>query len=129
MDDSRRCTAHSSQTGKRCKKAAILGGNVCTSHGGRAFQVQKSAKQRLAELVEPALEGLHLALKSGEIPSIVKAAQIVLDRTGFHPSRAIELYGQNGGPVEIQTIDVESMSPECREVLLREFRHLLPEKR
>ena len=129
MNESRRCTAHSSQTGKRCKKAAILGGNVCTSHGGRAAQVQRSARERLAELIEPALEGLLKALKSNDLPTIVRASQIVLDRCGFHPSRAIELYGQNGGPVEIQTIDVESMSPESREVLLREFRHLFPEKR
>jgi hypothetical protein len=52
-------------------------------------------------LVEPALKGLHTALKSGEIPSIVKAAQIVLDRTGFHPSKAIELTGEFVGPVEV----------------------------
>jgi hypothetical protein len=44
---------------------------------------------------------LHKALKSGEIPSIVKAAQIVLDRTGFHPSQAIELTGKDGGPVAV----------------------------
>jgi hypothetical protein len=62
--------------------------------GGRAPQVQRSAKERLAELVEPALKGLHKALKSGEIPSIVKAAQIVLDRTGFHPTQAMEIYGE-----------------------------------
>ena len=93
MDESRRCTAHSSQTGEPCKKAAIRGGAVYASHGGQAPQVKKSARERLAELVEPALEGLHKALKSGEIPSIVKAAQIVLDRTGFHPSKAIELTG------------------------------------
>jgi hypothetical protein len=101
MDESRRCTAHSSQTGEPCKKAAIRGGTVCASHGGQAPQVKKSARERLAELVEPALEGLRTALKSGEIPSIVKAAQIVLDRTGFHPSKAIELTGEFVGPVEV----------------------------
>jgi hypothetical protein len=102
MDESRQCSAHRADgSGERCRKAAIMGGTVCATHGGQAPQVKKSARERLAELVEPALEGLHTALKSGEIPSIVKAAQIVLDRTGFHPSKAIELTEEGGGPVEV----------------------------
>jgi hypothetical protein len=74
-------------------------------------------------LIEPALEGLHTALKSGEIPSIVRAAQVVLDRTGFHPSQAIELSGRDGGPIETQsTIPVEKLSMELREALLAELK-------
>jgi|SRR3954462_13919463 len=96
-----RCTAHVSDGSRQCERWAINGSTVCATHGGQAPQVKKSARQRLAELVEPALEGLHTALKSGEIPSIVKAAQIVLDRTGFHPSKAIELTGEFVGPVEV----------------------------
>jgi hypothetical protein len=96
-----RCTAHLSDGSRQCERWAIDGGVVCATHGGQAPQVKKSARERLAELVEPALEGLHTALKSGEIPSIVKAAQIVLDRTGFHPSKAIELTGEFVGPVEV----------------------------
>jgi hypothetical protein len=96
-----RCTAHVSDGSRQCERWAINGSTVCATHGGQAPQVKKSARERLAELVEPALEGLHTALKSGEIPSIVKAAQIVLDRTGFHPSKAIELTGEFVGPVEV----------------------------
>jgi hypothetical protein len=96
-----RCTAHVSDGSRQCGRWAINGSTVCATHGGQAPQVKKSARERLAELVEPALEGLHTALKSGEIPSIVKAAQIVLDRTGFHPSKAIELTGEFVGPVEV----------------------------
>lgn len=107
MNESRRCTAHSSQTGERCKRSAIKGGTVCASHGGRAPQVKKSAKERLEELIEPALAGLHKALKSNDLGSIVKASQIVLDRTGFHPSQAIELTGKNGGPIETQEVGLE----------------------
>jgi hypothetical protein len=69
-------------------------------------------------LVEPALEGLHTALKSGEIPSIVKAAQIVLDRTGFHPTQAMEIYGKDGGPIEVgSTINLEVLSIEEKQTL------------
>jgi hypothetical protein len=96
-----RCTAHVSDGSRQCERWAINGSTVCATHGGQAPQVKKSARERLAELVEPALEGLHTALKSGEIPSIVKASQIVLDRTGFHPSKAIELTGEFIGPVEV----------------------------
>jgi hypothetical protein len=96
-----RCTAHVSDGSRQCERWAINGSTVCATHGGQAPQVKKSARERLAELVEPAREGLHTALKSGEIPSIVKAAQIVLDRTGFHPSKAIELSGEFVGSVEV----------------------------
>jgi hypothetical protein len=119
-----RCTAHISDGSRQCERWAINGGGVCATHGGRAPQVQRSAKERLAELVEPALKGLHTALKSGEIPSIVKAAQIVLDRTGFHPSQAIELTGKDGGPIETESskpIPVESLSLHVKKLILFEL--------
>ena len=114
-----RCTAHISDGSRQCERWAINGGSVCGTHGGRAPQVKRSAKERLAELVEPALAGLHTALKSGEIPSIVKAAQIVLDRTGFHPSQAIELTGKDGGPIEaVNTISLDRLSLEETQTLI-----------
>ncbi len=124
MNESRRCAAHSSQTGQRCKKAAIKGGTVCASHGGRAPQVKRSAKERLEELVDPAIIGLRRAIKSDDISASVRASQIVLDRTGFHPSRSIELYGKDGGPIETAqtTIDVDSLTPEIRLALLQAIR-------
>ncbi len=97
---------------------------MCATHGGRAPQVKKSARERLAELVEPALKGLHTALKSGEIPSIVKAAQIVLDRTGFHPTQAMELYGKDGGPIETESskpIPADALSLHLRYLVLFEL--------
>jgi hypothetical protein len=123
MNESRRCTAHSSQTGERCKRSAIRGGSVCASHGGRAPQVKKSAKERLAELIEPALDGLHTALKSGEIPSIVKAAQVVLDRTGFHPTKAVEMSGKDGGPIEanVQPFPFDKLSTPLKRALVAEL--------
>src|SRR5437763_6131590 len=114
-----RSTAHVSDGSRQCGLWAIHGSTVCATHGGQAPQVKKSAKERLAELVEPALAGLHTALKSGEIPSIVKAAQILLDRTGFHPSRAIELTGKDGGPIHTENrLDLEPLSFEERQHLL-----------
>jgi hypothetical protein len=90
--DPRRCTAHSSQTGKRCKNASILGGRICRYHGGAAPHVQKKAVERLRALEHPAIDVLARFLTAPELattfsamlhPSIVlNAAKIVLDRTG-----------------------------------------------
>jgi hypothetical protein len=45
-----RCVAHSTRSGKRCRRLAIVGGTVCPTHGGRAPQVQQAAQRRRAEI-------------------------------------------------------------------------------
>jgi len=45
----RRCSAHSSRTGERCRQWAIKGGKVCPAHGGRAPQVAAAARRRVIE--------------------------------------------------------------------------------
>jgi hypothetical protein len=44
-----RCTGRSSRTGKPCKKDAIKGGTVCSTHGGKAPQVKAAAERRQQE--------------------------------------------------------------------------------
>lgn len=53
MDDSRQCRATVRSTGQRCKKAAILGGSVCATHGGSTRHVKRKAAERLADLIDP----------------------------------------------------------------------------
>jgi hypothetical protein len=53
MDEARRCTAKSTRSHQRCKKAAILGGTVCQTHGGGSPQVKRKAAERLADLIDP----------------------------------------------------------------------------
>jgi hypothetical protein len=79
----RRCTAHSSQTGERCKRSAIRGGNVCASHGGRARHVKAKARERLDALVLPAIQALRDAIRSDDVNATIRAAVVVLDRCGF----------------------------------------------
>ncbi|HKH27748.1 MAG TPA: hypothetical protein VKA61_05345 [Sphingomicrobium sp.] len=50
MDDSRRCTATAKRSRERCKRAAIVGGTVCSFHGGKAPQVRQAAEVRAAKL-------------------------------------------------------------------------------
>lgn len=60
MDDDRRCTAKSKRSQQRCKRAAIRGGNVCATHGGKAPQVAGAAHQRLKlRAVEAEMRQLH----------------------------------------------------------------------
>src|SRR2546423_13437131 len=49
MDESKRCTATSKRTGRRCGLARIPGTTVCAKHGGAAPQVRAAAARRGAE--------------------------------------------------------------------------------
>lgn len=91
----RRCTATARRTGNRCRRAAIKGGTVCTVHGGNLPQVRRAAKDRLLELVDPALASLHKVLSdpSAEDAVKVRAALGILDRTGFGPGHKIQVDG------------------------------------
>jgi hypothetical protein len=126
MNDSRRCTAHSSQTGERCKKSAMLGQTVCGKHGGASPQAKKAARERLNDLVDPAISSLkkvlEKAIDSEDYGAVVRAANSILDRTGYHPSRAIEMSGPDGGPIQKEDLlPVESLSFACRRLILAEL--------
>jgi hypothetical protein len=56
-----KCQARISNGSRQCERWAINGSNVCATHGGRAPQVKRSAKERLEELVDPAIGGLRRA--------------------------------------------------------------------
>jgi hypothetical protein len=102
LGSGRRCTATARHTGGRCGRAPIPGGLVCASHGGKAPGVAARAAQRLQSLVEPALARLNAYLESrppcgacgradlDRDPTVLRAIQLVLDRTGFHPTLAVE---------------------------------------
>lgn len=49
MDDSKRCTATSRRTGKRCGLARIPGATVCATHGGSIGRVKEAAAARVAD--------------------------------------------------------------------------------
>ncbi|MCT1761270.1 hypothetical protein M3A95_06835 [Micrococcus luteus] len=83
----RRCKAHTT-AGNPCRRAPILGGEVCPSHGGRAPQVKAAAERRHAaqaleadaravlafEAVEPIADPvLALAELAAEVKATVRA--------------------------------------------------------
>lgn len=117
MDDGtrvRRCTAAARSTGERCGRTPIPGGYVCRVHGGDVPAAREAAKQRLLQLVDPAIYGLTQALKIAEsfqckecggfsdakmAAVVVKAAQIVLDRAGLGPKKELEVTHRNEAPM------------------------------
>ena len=89
----RQCTARSSRTGEQCRNSAILGGTVCRTHGGSAPQVQRAAKLRLLELVDPAIATLARALTAQDSrwPDKIRAVENILDRAGHPRSTQVDI--------------------------------------
>ncbi|MCP3422976.1 hypothetical protein [Nocardioides pinisoli] len=86
-------TKHGPNAGKPCGANPRAGALVCIKHGGNHPGQKKAAKERLLELVDPALAALHKVLTDPNTDdhNKVRAAQLVLDRTGFKPGMVIEV--------------------------------------
>ena len=118
MHDSRRCTAKSTRSGNRCKRAAIMGGTVCATHGGSAPQVKRAARRRLAELVDPSIGVLHALLTAVEQhpTQALTAARDVLDRTGHKATEQLDILSTHA------LVDPE----QVRHMTTEEIRTLVP---
>jgi hypothetical protein len=101
--ETQQCTAKSKSRGARCNNAAVPGSNVCRIHGGAAPQVKAKAAERLAALVDPAIDRLARLLKSGDDAAAYRAVKDVLDRNGFKPKDAVEVTGKDGGPIQLES--------------------------
>ena len=93
------CTARSKNSGEQCRRWAIVGGNVCIMHGGRAPQVRAAAQLRILGMVSPALHALSKLIESADSDSVkLSAVKDVLDRAGLaaaHLSK-VEVTGKDG---------------------------------
>lgn len=68
----------------RCSKPAVAGAMVCTSHGGSVKRVLAAAKDRMIEMIDPALGRLSKIIKKGRHePAVVSAIGGLLDRVGL----------------------------------------------
>ena len=98
----RKCTAHSSRTGKPCQLSAIKGGTVCHKHGGSAPQVKKKAHERLMEAVDPAISRLVHLVDHAESEAVAAgAANSLLDRAGYGKAGVAKVTGEDGGITEV----------------------------
>ena len=124
------CTAKSKQNDRQCRRPAVLGGVICTMHGGKAPQTAASARKRLGYLVDPAIDVLHenlLPLEGAESddPALqVKVSGMVLDRTGHHAKQGVvEEVGDLVG------IDPDDLSVETIEMIERDYKHAQKKRR
>lgn len=101
----RQCTARSTTSGERCRKSAILGGTVCTSHGGKAPQVRRKAALRLQELIDPAIGTLAREMvQADKSADRQRAANSVLDRAGV-PRTATVIDGESAKSLLVERIN------------------------
>ena len=85
------CSARRSN-GDPCGNYAIKGSTVCLHHGGAAGQTRLAASQRMVEMRLKAIGVVDGMLDDPALdPAIrLRAAQIVLDRSGMGPTSKIE---------------------------------------
>lgn len=120
LDPSRtqRCTAKRRGTDERCKKPAIKGGTVCRLHGGAAQQVQRKARDRFNDLIDPMINIAHKLADEAQEGKLTPGERIALlkfiaDRTGFIPGKTVNVDGPASWEVSLQQIIVE-VPPEMR---------------
>lgn len=81
------------RNGEQCKNYAMRGTTVCRKHGGTAPQTQKRARERLMEMVDPAIIQLHRILEKDTTTDAdkLRAITMVLDRTGYGREAKLEV--------------------------------------
>lgn len=110
------CRATSKQTGRPCGRKAIPGGTVCRYHGGAAPQVIAKARERLAELVTPAIAALGKQLKNEKFPAVaLGAAKDILDRNDITGKTKVE----HSGTVQSIPAMLSNLTDEELEVFRR----------
>jgi len=76
--------------------------------------------------LDPAIASLkkvmERAIDSEDYAAVVRAANSILDRTGYHPSQSLELTGKDGGPIQSQNLlPVERLSLVCKLLMAAEL--------
>lgn len=96
------CSANA-RPGRRCRRAPIPGGFVCALHGGKAPQTIASARRRLLEGSDIAIDYVLNMLEPRDLceacgrsdndrdPVVLRACQILLDRAGIGPSGTLSV--------------------------------------
>lgn len=95
----------------------MRGQQVCHFHGGKNPGALRKAQERLLALAEPAIEGLSRALESNDLPAIVSAARVVLDRAGLGPHATVTLQRGSGSDEDLSGLSLEELIADCEETL------------
>jgi hypothetical protein len=103
----RQCIAFNRITLERCGNHAMRGQMICKDHGGSTPLAKLNAKQRLAEMCEPALAVLREMMSDAGVEDDVrlKAALAVLDRAGYSPKHQLTLRDKRETSLNTMTRD------------------------
>jgi hypothetical protein len=116
----RLCSA-TNRDGKPCRRAAAPFQMVCHLHGAKTPLGLKAARERLALLLEPALEVLFRATRqappcphcgrsdSDRDPTAVRAAGMILDRAGLSPALALNITTDPSDSPHIRWVPMERL--------------------
>lgn len=90
----------------RCQNSAIPGGEVCMKHGGNVPSVVSRAKQRLGEMVMPALtRQMKIINTSKQHGAVMVAIKDVLDRCGLKEAYKIQIENVGDGSYNQKKLD------------------------
>jgi hypothetical protein len=108
-------------SGAPCQRRCSPGFTRCNLHGGALPSAKIKAEQALAQARIPSCEALfHIVNQFLEQPcptcgyptgdtdiqrTVIRAAQVILDRTGMGPHSTIELTKQSDGELDLATPD------------------------
>jgi hypothetical protein len=81
------------KTGERCKKSPILGGTICSKHGGRAPHIKAAAKARLENAADRLARQLLGMIDDPKMAPAIKLAALkdALDRAGLSARQAVDI--------------------------------------
>src|SRR5438132_4002608 len=111
------CGATSRTTGGPCKRNCALGFTRCYLHGGASPGAKAAAERALALARLPAIEALHQIIADWEatgcescglhsmddrtLAPLIRACQLVLDRTGMGPRATVEVTPSEGSELDL----------------------------
>lgn len=120
------CQGLSRTTGLPCKRQASVGMDYCQLHGGANPASKIKAEQMLAQARLPACEALYTIIEqhqskpcgtcgfpSGdpqELKIILRACQVILDRSGMGPRSTVEMVPQSDGDENLDHWTVEEIA-------------------
>jgi len=100
-DETPRCTAKSKQSGERCRRRPIPGGQVCHVHGGARRATRDAARARLLAAADPVCAELIRLTKHDDPAIRLRSSTAVLDRAGLGTAQ-VEVTGAGGAPIAVQ---------------------------
>ncbi len=113
----RRCHGHK-KNGDQCGKVAMQAQQVCGTHGGRAPQAKRNARQRIEEAADRMARQLLGIAESAESEAVKLAAvKDALDRAGLKPPAQVEVATKPLEPWEELMRDVAHITRAQHEAL------------